>query len=62
MSGFPFLPVQRKGERVNLFWHKGGTGAKAYVHSLRYACTLFKSLKKSEASVAVRPLCEDCCG
>ena len=30
--------------------------AETHARSLRYACALFRSLKKSEASVAVRPV------
>ena len=33
-----------------------GQKQKTHTRSLRYACALFRSLKKSEASVAVRPV------
>jgi hypothetical protein len=47
-----FLPsCVGKGGRENLDRSK-----KTPTHSLRYACALFRSLKKSEASVAVRPV------
>ncbi len=49
---FPFLLCG--GMAGEWIW----TEAETHAHSLRYAYALFRSLKKSEASVAVRPVME----
>ena len=56
MSGLSFPSCAEKGRESEFVLAPGGTRAKAYARFLRYSCTLFKSLKKSEASVTGRPV------
>jgi hypothetical protein len=48
--GLSFPSCAEKGGRDNLFWHRGDK-SEAQARSLRYACALFRSLKKSEAQL-----------